>query len=82
MVAIFTQHDPVGEKAGASSFQNQSIAYSLDDGFPLEEIYRQSGSKNTRIKRLQGSESELVSQTEKMDYGIGGPVTAIMFYSP
>ena len=32
LVAIFTQHDSTGEKAGRNNFQNQSIAYSLDDG--------------------------------------------------
>ncbi len=32
LVAIFTQHDPVGEKEGTNNFQNQSIAYSNDDG--------------------------------------------------
>jgi fructan beta-fructosidase len=32
MVAIFTHHDPKGEKAGSSTFQNQSIAYSIDEG--------------------------------------------------
>jgi fructan beta-fructosidase len=32
LVAIFTHHDPKGEKAGSSTYQNQSIAYSLDDG--------------------------------------------------
>lgn len=32
LIAIFTHHDPVGEKAGKNDFQNQSIAYSLDDG--------------------------------------------------
>jgi fructan beta-fructosidase len=32
MVAIFTQHDPAGEKSGTNLFQNQSIAYSLDKG--------------------------------------------------
>jgi fructan beta-fructosidase len=32
MVAIFTQHDPAGEKAGTTTFQNQSIAYSLNSG--------------------------------------------------
>ena len=32
MVAIYTQHDPAGEKAGTTTFQNQSIAYSLDSG--------------------------------------------------
>lgn len=32
MVAIFTQHNAESEKAGSSTFQNQSIAYSLDGG--------------------------------------------------
>ncbi len=32
LVAIFTNHDPNGEKAGSNHFQNQSIAYSLDEG--------------------------------------------------
>ncbi len=32
LVAIYTQHDPAGEKAGTSHFQNQSIAYSLEEG--------------------------------------------------
>src|SRR5688572_4196931 len=32
LVAIFTHHDPIGEKQGRNDFQNQSIAYSLDNG--------------------------------------------------
>jgi fructan beta-fructosidase len=32
LVAIYTQHDPAGEKAGTNLFQNQSIAFSLDAG--------------------------------------------------
>ncbi|MBD2722766.1 glycoside hydrolase family 32 protein [Hymenobacter armeniacus] len=32
LVAIFTHHDPKGEKAGTRTFQNQSLAYSLDAG--------------------------------------------------
>lgn len=32
IVAIFTYHDPVGEKAGTSNYQSQAIAYSLDNG--------------------------------------------------
>lgn len=32
LVAIFTQHDPKGEKAGRNDFQNESLAYSLDNG--------------------------------------------------
>src|SRR5439155_12228877 len=31
-VAMFTQHNEKNEKAGRNDFQNQSIAYSLDDG--------------------------------------------------
>ncbi len=33
LIAIFTHHDPIGEKEGRNNFQNQSIAYSLDDGY-------------------------------------------------
>ncbi len=32
LVAIFTQHNMEGEKAGKSNYQNQSIAYSNDNG--------------------------------------------------
>jgi fructan beta-fructosidase len=32
LVAIFTHHDTVGEKAGRNNYQTQSIAYSTDNG--------------------------------------------------
>jgi len=32
LVAVFTHHDPVGEKLHRNDFQNQSLAYSLDKG--------------------------------------------------
>ena len=32
LVAIFTHHNPKGERAGRNDFENQSIAYSLDSG--------------------------------------------------
>ena len=32
LVAMFTHHDPAGEKAGSKTFQNESLAYSLDGG--------------------------------------------------
>jgi fructan beta-fructosidase len=32
IVAIFTSHDPKGQKERKNDFQNQSIAYSLDEG--------------------------------------------------
>ena len=32
LVAVYTIHDPAGEKASTNNFQNQGIAYSLDAG--------------------------------------------------
>ena len=32
LVAIFTHHDPKGEKGGKNDYQNQSLAYSIDNG--------------------------------------------------
>ena len=32
LVAIFTQHNEAGERAGKNDYQNQSLAYSLDNG--------------------------------------------------
>src|SRR5687767_5106825 len=32
LVAIFTHHDPAGEKRGIDTYQVQSLAYSLDEG--------------------------------------------------
>jgi fructan beta-fructosidase len=32
IVAIFTHHDPKAEKEGRNNFQNESLAYSLDNG--------------------------------------------------
>jgi fructan beta-fructosidase len=32
LVAIFTHHDPKGEKEGRNNFQHQSLAYSVDNG--------------------------------------------------
>jgi fructan beta-fructosidase len=32
LVAIYTSHDQKGEQAGRNDFQNQSVAYSLDNG--------------------------------------------------
>jgi fructan beta-fructosidase len=32
LIAIFTHHDPKGREAGSNTYQNQSLAYSLDSG--------------------------------------------------
>lgn len=50
LVAIFTHHDPKGEKAGTTTFQNQSIAYSTDDGKTWTKYANNPVLKNPGIK--------------------------------
>jgi len=50
MVAIFTHHDPKGEKAGTDNFQNESIAYSLDEGNTWTKYSGNPVLKNPGIK--------------------------------
>ena len=57
LVAIFTQHDPVGEHRGTFNFQNQSIAYSLDAGmswikYPLNPVLKSPGLKDFRDPKV------------------------------
>jgi fructan beta-fructosidase len=50
LVAIFTHHDPKGEKAGTSTYQTQSIAYSLDDAKTWTKYSGNPVLKNPGIK--------------------------------
>ena len=50
LVALFTHHDPAGEKAGSSTYQNQSIAYSLDEGKTWTKYAANPVLKNPGIK--------------------------------
>ncbi len=50
MVAIFTHHDPKGEKASTDVFENQSIAYSLDEGNTWTKYSGNPVLKNPGIK--------------------------------
>jgi fructan beta-fructosidase len=50
LVSIFTHHEPKGEKAGTSAFQNQSIAYSLDDGKTWTKYANNPVLKNPGIR--------------------------------
>ena len=50
LVAIFTHHDPKGEKAGKNNFQNQSLAYSLDNGSTWTKYAGNPVLKNTGIR--------------------------------
>lgn len=50
MVAIFTHHDPKGEKIGAINFQNESLAYSIDEGRTWTKYKSNPVLKNPGIK--------------------------------
>ena len=50
LVAIFTHHDPIGEKKGSQVYQNQSLAYSLDDGKTWTKFSGNPVLKNPGIK--------------------------------
>lgn len=57
LVAIFTQHDTIGEQAGRNNFQNQSIAYSLDDGktwikYAANPVIKNPGLKDFRDPKV------------------------------
>jgi len=57
LVAIFTHHDPVGEKAGSNTYQNQSIAYSNDDGktwqkYPNNPVLKNPGITDFRDPKV------------------------------
>lgn len=61
MIAIFTQHDFVGEKAKRNDFQNQSIAYSLDKGrtwtmYPQNPVLKNPGIRDFRDPKVSWHE--------------------------
>lgn len=49
LVAIFTQHDPIAEKEGKNNFQNQSIAFSLNNGETWKKYAHNPVLKNPGI---------------------------------
>ena len=50
LVAIFTYHDPVGEKEGRLDFQTQGIAFSLDKGETWEKYEKNPVLHNPGIR--------------------------------
>ena len=50
LVAIFTHHDPAGEKEGRNDYQVQSLAYSLDNGHTWTKYEGNPVLKNPGIK--------------------------------
>ncbi len=80
MVAIYTQHDPAGEKAGRTTFQNQSIAYSLDSGMSWTKY---SGNPVLKTPGLKDFRDPKVSWFEEQNKWIMALAAGdrIMFYS-
>jgi fructan beta-fructosidase len=57
LVAIFTHHDPQGEKNGKTNYQNESLAYSLDNGsswtkYPANPVLKNPGIKDFRDPKV------------------------------
>ena len=57
LVALFTHHDPKGEKAGSTTYQNKSMAYSIDNGktwtkYANNPVIRNPGIKDFRDPKV------------------------------
>lgn len=50
VVAMYTYHDPVGEKEGKIDYQSQAIAYSLDEGQTFTKYADNPVIKNPQLK--------------------------------
>jgi fructan beta-fructosidase len=80
MVAIFTQHDPVGEKAGTLFFQNQSIAYSLDNGMHWRKYTGNPVIKTPGIKDFRDPKVRWYAEQKKWILVLAAG-DHVMFYS-
>jgi fructan beta-fructosidase len=65
MVAIFTHHDPKGEKEGSNNYQNESIAYSLDDGRTWTKYSGNPVLKNPGIKDFRDPKVSWYEESKK-----------------
>jgi fructan beta-fructosidase len=80
MVAIYTQHDSVGEKAKTATFQNQSIAYSLDNGHTWTKYTANPVLKNPGFRDFRDPKVSWFEATKRwiMTLAVGDE---IFFYS-
>ena len=65
LVAIFTHHDPNGEKAGKDNFQNESLAYSLNNGNTWTKYSGNPVLKNPGIKDFRDPKVMWYGQQKK-----------------
>ncbi|HET7003628.1 MAG TPA: glycoside hydrolase family 32 protein, partial [Puia sp.] len=80
MVALFTQHDPAGEKSGTSFFQNQSIAYSLDNGTHWQKYAGNPVIKTPGLKDFRDPKVSWYAGTNKWIMVLAAG-DRVMFYS-
>jgi fructan beta-fructosidase len=80
LVAIFTHHDPKGEKAGRSDFETQSLAYSLDDGKTWTKYRGNPVVKNPGIRDFRDPKVMWHEETKKWIMTLA-TLDRITFYS-
>lgn len=80
MVAIFTHHDPKGEKEGRNDFQNQSLAYSLDQGKTWVKYEGNPVLKNPGIKDFRDPKVHWYEEGKKWIMALAA-ADRIIFYS-
>lgn len=80
IVAIFTHHDPKGEKEGRNDFQNQSIAYSLDEGKSWTKYEGNPVVKNPGIRDFRDPKVSWHEETQKWIMTLA-TLDRITFYS-
>ncbi len=65
LVAIFTHHDPRGEHEGKTDYQNQSIAYSVDEGKTWTKYAGNPVLKNPGVKDFRDPKVSWHPATQK-----------------
>lgn len=80
LVAIFTHHDPKGEKSGSNTYQNQSIAYSLDEGKTWTKYAGNPVLKNPGIRDFRDPKVSWYPATRKWIMTLA-TLDEITFYS-
>jgi fructan beta-fructosidase len=80
LVAIFTHHDPAGEKAGRNDYQVQSLAYSLDDGKTWTKYADNPVVKNPGLKDFRDPKVMWYEEGKKWIMALA-TYSQILFYS-
>jgi fructan beta-fructosidase len=80
MVAMFTYHDPKGEKAGRDNYQTQGLAYSLDAGKTWKKYAQNPVLKNPGIKDFRDPKVSWNDATQKWVLTLA-TLDRITFYS-